>query len=162
MRDDDNLLDRPTRIYVAASVSAQGSAAALALQLVDAGFEVTSRWLRLDPSVRLDRLKDPGAAREHFHEWGAKDLDDVLSADTMIVLADVPSSSGGYHVELGIFLGLGRKNIIVVGARPNVFFHLPWIRFFANTLGLVEWLSAPAHGRVLPPQAEDYADGQLL
>jgi hypothetical protein len=123
----------------------QGRAAQLALQLVDAGFIVTSRWLRTDFFAR------PGESDwRRFVEFeecmGRIDVEDVRKSDTLIVLAHEPSASGGYHVELGMFLGAGKTNIIVVGNRPNVFYRTEHVRFTPNTKGLVEWLGSPEHG----------------
>jgi hypothetical protein len=79
-------------------------------------------------------------------EMGRIDVEDVLSADTLIILANQPSSSGGYHVELGLFLGAGKTNAIVVGERRNVFYWTEHVRFTHSVDGLVEWLQSPEHG----------------
>jgi hypothetical protein len=42
------------------------------------------------------------------------------------IFTDPPSSTGGYHVELGYALGLG-KPIHVVGPVHNIFYSLPHI-----------------------------------
>lgn len=136
----------PKNIYVAAPLTQQGEASRFALQLMDAGFNVTSRWLRRDFSTKpsKDNWESYKALEE---EMGRIDLEDVLRSDTLIILADKPSTSGGYHVELGIFLGAGRTNIIAVGNRPNVFFWLDNVRWTIGTEGLVEWLQDPRHGK---------------
>jgi hypothetical protein len=127
---------------------AQAQAARLALQLVDAGFNVTSSWLRKDFSDRPAEIIWRQFA-EYEARWCATDLADLRRSDTLVVLADEPSSFGGYHVELGFFLGAGRENIVVVGGdRPNVFFYADAVRWCPKIIDLVEWLLAKEHGKV--------------
>lgn len=141
---------KPHRIYVAASLAAQGDAAKLALQLKDAGFIVTSRWIRADFSHMINPNEAWAAHKAQQEQWGALDLNDLSDADTLVILANVPSSSGGFHAELGYFLGAGRKNIIAVGERPNVFFWTEDVRWKCSVNGLVEWLQSPEHGCYQP------------
>ena len=149
---------KPKAVYVAASLLNQAAAVQLADQLIAAGFTCTSRWLRRDFSTRLS--KDDWRARVALEEeMGNIDVEDVLRSDTLIILANTPSSSGGYHVELGLFLGANKPNIIVVGDRPNVFFWTDSVRYSPTTEGLVEWLKDPAHGYV-EPRYEPFDTGQ--
>jgi hypothetical protein len=139
---------RPQDIYLAASMRAQAQAARFALQLIDAGFNVTSSWLRKDFSDRPAETNWRQFA-EYEARWGATDLTDLQRSDTLVVLADEPSSHGGYNVELGFFLGAGRENVVVVGGdRPNVFFYADAVRWCPTIVGLVEWLLAKEHGEV--------------
>lgn len=141
---------KPKCIYVAATLAEQGRAAQFALQLIDAGFTVTSRWLRANFSARPGE-SDWRRFVEFEERMGRIDVEDVRKSDTLIVLAHEPSASGGYHVELGMFLGADKTNIIAVGNRPNVFYWTESVRFTPSTLGLVEWLASPEHGSNLPP-----------
>ena len=112
---------QPKNVYVAASLNNQEVALRFSLQLQDAGFQVTSRWLRRDFSKKPTKDDWPAyVALEE--EMGNINLQDLDRADTLVLLADVPSTSGGFCVELGYFLGARRTNIVVVGERPNVFF----------------------------------------
>ena len=139
---------KPKDIYVAASLLNQENALRFSLRLQDAGFQVTSRWLRRDFSKKPTKDDWPAyVALEE--EMGNIDVEDVLRSDTLIILANTPSSSGGYHVELGLFLGANKPNIIVVGDRPNVFYWLKDVRYTLGTEGLIEWLGDPAHGQKL-------------
>lgn len=158
----------PRNIYVAATISEQGVAARFALQLVDAGFCVTSRWLRNDfskvpniaelgdkinlhPQLLLNQEKRLWEQWKQYEiTWGEQDLEDLERADTLIVLAHEPSRTGGYHVELGYFLGARRDNIVVVGDRRNVFYWTSKVRWTKTTDGLVEWLGSGAHGCQAP------------
>ena len=149
---------KPKDIYVAASLLNQENALRFSLRLQDAGFQVTSRWLRRDFSKKPTKDDWPAyVALEE--EMGNIDVEDVLRSDTLIILANTPSSSGGYHVELGLFLGANKPNIIVVGDRPNVFFWTDSVRYSPTTEGLVEWLKDPAHGYV-EPRYEPFDTGQ--
>ena len=137
----------PRRIYVAAPMTEQGTAARLTLQLIDAGFYVTSRWLRKDFSDRPSK-DDFRKYAGYEAMWGLADMEDVAAADTLVVLAEQPSTHGGFHFELGYFLGLGKTNVVVVGNRPNVFFFTQHVRWTPIVAGLVEWLKNTGHGRV--------------
>ncbi len=146
---------KPLKIYVAAPLSNQLEALRFAIQLQDAGFCVTSRWLRNDFTKRpsppgaqhwtsAGLVLDPSTGLEYakYEEfWGEQDLADLRISDTLIVLADKPSTRGGYHVELGHFLGSGKTNIVVVGDRPNVFFWTRDVRWCKDTTYLIEWLA---------------------
>lgn len=148
---------RPKYVYVAASVANQTSALRLAMQLQRAGLEVTSRWLEFDFSTYAEM--NPfihTVERERCETWGKRDLEDLERADTLVLLADVPSSKGGFHVELGFMLGKGR-NVLVIGERPNVFYWTDEIRFLASLDGVVDFLMHPDHGKV-PQRIGEYSE----
>ncbi len=160
-REQDRLWildEKPRRIYVAAPLPNQLAALRFAIQLQDCGFTVTSRWLRADFGDR------PPQSRWYDYviyedKYCAMDLEDLAGADTLVILADQPSSTGGYHVELGHFLGSGKRNIIAVGDRPNVFFFADNVRWTKTTIGLVEWLLDESHGtREVAPHVKEYID----
>jgi len=139
---------RPRNIYVAASMNAQTEALRFALRLIDAGFSVTSSWLRKDFGNKPSPHKWQ-AYFEYEAKWGEVDLADLERADTLVVLANESSSSGGYHCELGYFLGAKRSNIVVVGDKANVFYFTSSVRWAPSDHDLVEWLCAPEHGEVV-------------
>jgi hypothetical protein len=131
------LPNRPEAIYIAASLDAQAAAMRLALQLIDAGFLVTSRWLRRDFSTRPSEWYK----RVPFEmEMCDIDVEDVMRADTLVILTDEPTTSGGLHVELGMFLGANKSNIVAIGKRLNVFFWHEDVQFMQNVETLVTWL----------------------
>lgn len=135
----------PNKIFVAASVANQAAACRLALQLSMAGFTPSCRWAMKDFST-VPSILEYGyvSFARHKVEWGMNDLEDLEAADTLIVLADVESTSGGFHSELGYFLGRGRTNILVIGGpRNNVYQWAPCIRYLSNNTNnacVVEWL----------------------
>ena len=142
--------DTPPRdVYVAAPMSQQGVAAQVALRLIDAGLNVTSSWIRKDFWDCPDRETSTKAFEEYEAHWGSVDLDDVRRSDTLVILATRPSTSGGYHVELGYFLGLGKTNVIVVVERSNPFFYTENVRWAKNDAALVVLLTFEA--AVAPP-----------
>lgn len=120
----------PKKIYVAAPTNRQHEALRVAFDLQCRGFEVTSSWLTFD--FNLQRPSDDAAEAERCRFWGQKDVEDLERADTLLLMAEYPSTSGGYHVELGYFLGAHRSNILVVGNRPNVFYHHHTVKYVDN------------------------------
>lgn len=59
-----------------------------------------------------------------------QDVEDVATADLVIVFTSPEGSSrGGHHVEFGLALGL-RKKLIVIGPRQSVFHWLPAVGQF--------------------------------
>ena len=138
---------KPKRIYIAASILANLAAAQLAIELIRAGFHVSSSWILHDHAA----LKAQGDLNEEKRnkinvEMCQQDIDDLAEADTLIILTYVPSTSGGLHVELGYFLGAKKTNVIVVGPRLNVFFWSKDVRYTSYGSGLVQWLQRPEHG----------------
>ena len=104
-------------IYIAAPYEMRDEAISVMHWLESQGHEVTSSWLRDgvfandDPTARLD-------------------LADIDRANLLLALN--PSEwrqrgSGGRHVELGYALALG-KQVVLVGARTNVFHYLDCVR----------------------------------
>lgn len=90
------------------------------------GYEVTSRWIFEGDGPVLgqdDLIVDPTLGEVP----GTECLADVKRADMVAVLTDIPSSTGGYHVELGYALALG-KSIAIVGPPLNVFHTLPTLK----------------------------------
>lgn len=148
------LLDSaPKKIFVSAATNNQHQALQVAMRLMKLGFEVTARWLEFDFN---EENSNPRREDGLNVEWGKKDLDDLIAADTLLVLANTPSTSGGYHVELGYFLGSG-KNIVVFGERRNVFFWTEAVRFTPNLDAAVEFLQDPNHGSPNDYGVEDAA-----
>jgi hypothetical protein len=91
-----------------------------------AGHEVTSRWLFAHSNAPVLDAANLAANLTAGVVPGTECLDDIKQADAVAVFTDAPSSTGGYHVELGYALGLG-KPIQVVGPVLNLFQTLPSI-----------------------------------
>jgi hypothetical protein len=127
-----------TTVYVAARFDTRDRLLEeVVLPLHAAGHEVTSKWLLAasdEPVLDADDLaKDVSAGVVP----GTECLDDIKRADAVVVFTDAPSSTGGYHVEFGYALGLG-KRIEVVGPPLNVFHALPSVTRHATVADFLE------------------------
>lgn len=99
-------------VYIAAPYPLREAAIAVMHRLEDAGFEVTSTWLKQE-----DKLEDA---------FARLDLADVDRADTLVALNPpewVSVGTGGRHVEFGYALAR-QKPIVMVGERGNIFHYL--------------------------------------
>lgn len=109
------------KVFIAASYAAIKDAREVAVQLEMRGHEVTSSW-----------LNEPF---DHFEEDWQKmacatiDFHDVERSDAFVVLTEVPSSSGGFHTEIGMALGM-RIPVYVLGPRNNIYLHIPGVKDF--------------------------------
>jgi nucleoside 2-deoxyribosyltransferase len=108
------------KVYLAARYSRMEEMRVHAERLKASGIEVTSRWI-----LGLHDKAPPALC-------ASDDIEDIRSADAVVVFADDPGhitgrpSRGGKHVEFGLALGLG-KPIYLVGRPENVFQHLPQV-----------------------------------
>jgi hypothetical protein len=107
------------------------------------GWEVTSSWIDSTATIPLGVNEltpvPPDAsetAREDYaiHHYEAvqaatKNLADLFRARVTIVFTRTPSTSGGYHTELGLALGAA-KRVIIIGPPLNVFHVLPVIEHY--------------------------------
>jgi nucleoside 2-deoxyribosyltransferase len=122
------MVDRD-RVYLAARYARASELFLHAMDLVSAGFVVTSRWIRGDHQASDEQLTaDPGLAER----FAAEDVEDLRRADIVISFTEEPRSGhsrGGRHVEFGMALALG-KRVLVVGHRENVFHCLPQVEYF--------------------------------
>lgn len=76
------------------------------------GHIVTSRWIDEDLSPEGDFA---GAAAK-----GLKDIEDIGMAFHVLFFTDVPSTTGGMHVEFGYALARGRT-LSIIGPLVNIF-----------------------------------------
>lgn len=104
------------KIYQAASFPNRESQRLLATELGKAGYPVTSRWLRAEHAVYA------GGDYRKGQVFAEEDLDDVKSADCLIVTTDGKEqlTRGGRHAETGAALALG-KPVIINGPIEQVF-----------------------------------------
>ncbi len=101
------------KIYIASTMHRQEEMRALIRPILEGrGHIVTSRWIDGE-----EESTDLGKWRE----WARMDIQDIRSADMILIFAGKESSAGGYHVELGYSLAAG-KEIIVLERRPNIFY----------------------------------------
>lgn len=106
---------------------------ALAEQVGELGWEVTSRWL----DVPVDTPENEENSRIH----ALKDIEDIERGD---VFVRMPSNghvrSGGRFTETGYALR-SDKPVIVVGPQETIFDALPQIIRLQTTEDLKRWLS---------------------
>ena len=141
-RVDASLRGRP-KVYVGASLKNAEKALRTALVLTNKGCDVTSTWLTLDVCEMRQTLN--AKELEQFDKnMGTVDMQDVLRSDVVLLLSDVDSTSGGLHVELGLALAAG-KRVVVVGKRPNVFYHVDQVKFFGYVENAVDFIQDSIH-----------------
>lgn len=99
-------------VYIAAPYPEREAAIQVMNQLEEAGFRVTSTWLKGD-----DELAD---------KYARLDLEDIRRSQIVVALNPRHfhnSGTGGRHVEFGYALALNRP-IVLVGERSNIFHYL--------------------------------------
>lgn len=105
------------KVYIAASMHAQAQVRQYAQELTDNNIECTSAWcdqkiinmpLPLESEVRQAAMKD----------YAIRDLDDIERAHVVVVYPDVPTSGGGFWLEMGYCIA-NKKPIIYAGSIVN-------------------------------------------
>lgn len=123
-------------VYLAASWKSQARMRGVRDWLEkDFGYKVQARWLdQQDQGIDTDLInKNP----ERAAECATADISDIVTADTVVLFTDEPSTTGGRHVELGLGIAFG-KHIVIVGPLENIFqavigiTHLPDFPAFTN------------------------------
>jgi hypothetical protein len=137
---------KPEKIYIAAAVTESSLVGKMTDVFEGCGFTVMNKWHKVDFSKKPSH-GDWDNFRDWSTRWGEQDLEDLRQSDTLVVVANAASTSGGYHVELGYFLGAGRENIVAVFGRPNVFYWTSKVRWLADAKNLVAFLTDTRHGR---------------
>lgn len=114
------------KIYIGGAFSARKRIANEAKYLIEAGHIVLSRWFNLDDPLEL--LPDGGVASILAEAKATRDVYDILEADIVIIDSLDKSTTGGYHVELGLALMrslIGRPlRVIHIGPYNNIFQNL--------------------------------------
>jgi len=139
------------KVYIAAPYPWRDSAIGQMRALEQAGFEVTSTWLR-----QIDVEADA---------YARLDLSDVARADVLVAINPPEwekGGTGGRHVELGYALAL-HKRVVLVGNASNIFHHLNDIVRVPTCYELIDALrnlpdriAQPAHDAAASIIAEFY------
>lgn len=125
------------KLYLSAMYSRGAEMRALAHSLIDAGHEITSRWIW--------SAYPEGSDPDHPHAayWAMVDYVDVYEADAIIHFAEtagtVGADSGGRLVEMGMALAKECK-CIVVGRGDCIFYRLPQVIRLADAGRVVDVL----------------------
>lgn len=116
------------RVYLAGSIARREEIKRYQEELRNEGFYITSRWLDDSfPHYSEGQMPHNVAAG-----CATRDMQDVLSADLVIVFSNgVSAPGGGRHVELGIALA-ARKTVLLVGPLEHVFHAYPGIVNFSS------------------------------
>jgi hypothetical protein len=104
-----------TRFYLAASWDAKTLMRKYRDELSIMGHKITSRWIG---SPDHEEGHTPGSLT-NMHR-GIMDREDIDECDVLLLFTDSPSTTGGYHVEFGYALGMG-KVTVVIGPYTNIF-----------------------------------------
>ncbi len=89
-------------------------------QLYATGHEITATWvLQWQPGEALG-VGELGGLPQVAIEARKACYDDIARAEATVFFTDQPSSTGGYHTELGFATALG-KQIHIVGSPCNIF-----------------------------------------
>jgi hypothetical protein len=111
-------------IYLAASWKLRSMMRVRRRELLALGHYVTSSWLNQDGPEAVSPNDSNAADPEHAAGCATADTIDLMLADMVILDTSVDSTTGGFHVELGLALA-AEKMIILVGPRLNIFHYLP-------------------------------------
>jgi len=104
------------KVYLGSSMANMARVRDLNEQLRELGLDVVSTWAA-EPPDRIARVAAIADARE------------LLSADMVVIDTTVPSSTGGWHSEIGLALASG-KTLAIVGPCTNIFAELATQKFY--------------------------------
>ena len=110
------------KVYIAAPFVNKAQAVEARDKFVEAGLDVTSRWLGEDLGLTTADL----GKTEHddvFQTRAAEDIEDILQSDVFVILN--LGVSEGKATEMGFAYALGIPVILVGERTVNVFYHLP-------------------------------------
>lgn len=141
-----DLLSRPPfnigdsmKVYVAGQLADQSAVVDAQRALIAAGHELTHDWSQ-DVEFTMDYASRP----EDSAQIAKTDLDGVMIADAVIVIASSPQPGRGLFVELGAALARAEmgllRHVVAVGTivHESVFYFHPRVRRVAT---VQEWLA---------------------
>lgn len=117
--------------YLAARYGRRDELRTYAALLMVAGIHCSSSWLN-ETSALTVRMRD--VKEDELREIALTDIKDIELADALVFFAEDQEKQpprGGRHVEFGYALARG-KEIHVIGARENIFHHLPHVTIHAS------------------------------
>lgn len=116
-------------IYLSSRFEHQAELRERRSQIEMIGHTVTSRWLDCltRPMVGTPEWTD------HMERWLAVELEDIDRCETLLLdtTVDMRGATGGAYVEFGYAIGR-RKNLWIVGSRPNIFCYHPDVLLFRD------------------------------
>lgn len=102
------------KIYIASFYDTRDRLRPICGLLEEMGYQVTSRWIR--------NQEDTKPSEEELGTYAQRDFDDIDAADMLILDTLDETPRGGREVELGY--AVGKKEIVIVGPKRNVFHRL--------------------------------------
>lgn len=129
-------------IYLAASWPQRKRMRDVAEHLQALGIMTTSRWIYSESESGMGPAEIAEGQKKAV-SGAIRDFQDINAAHRVAVFTDVPSSTGGFHVEFGYALSR-EKPIDIVGPALNVFYALrgPGIRHFPDATAWFDQLHA--------------------
>jgi nucleoside 2-deoxyribosyltransferase len=126
-------------VYLAAQYKRREEIAEYAAQLRSMKVQVTSTWLTetWSPSIQMKEVPE-----RELRNIALQDIRDIDEADSFIFFAEDQNQQpprGGRHVEFGYALAKG-KQMFVIGAKENIFHHLPWVSVHKDWLSFLDCL----------------------
>ena len=118
------------KVYIAASLPLLSFAKIVAEGLTAEGFDVVSTWHAGEPTVSFERMM-PHAEKATLAN---RCLEEIRSADALVLLYDGESQRHGSYLETGYALGLGKRVVAVAAMRSA----LPTILLLADGVTVAE------------------------
>lgn len=122
------------RAYVAGRFTGQARIKVEAQRLRDLGWKINASWL---DSVE----NDVGYSVEDGQRYANRDLDEILSADILVLDTLDESTTGGREVEFGYAYACD-KGLVVVGPHRNVFHYLEPVFHFDSWDEFISYVEA--------------------
>lgn len=143
---------KPRRIFLAAAFTAAEDMRRKRTAIQTLGHRVFGRWLDRKYKITDDDIlavdeeiyTDPATVSEiegYARTYAAENVADLCASDLFIVQPLPESSTGGFHTEFGIFIGLERE-IWIACNRRNVYAYLPGFRFFPTWTDVLKELAS--------------------
>ena len=107
------------KLYTASSFENRMNLHPMRERLTEMGHVVTSRWLDERPDIVAE-------------EAAATDLEDIRSADALVLWPDTDNFGPGRFIEFGYALALGLDVYVINAPARGIFFKLPVVRHFEN------------------------------
>lgn len=138
------------KIYLAAPFEERDVMLEIKAHLEANGGIVTSTWLTPDDSLSMNQLAKQSSTMHHECRVRAmKDVEDIAAADVGVLYKPKAihkkPTTGGHHVETGIFLATG-KPLFIFGDRENVFHYHPLVRVVSSLNELCQELHLGVQG----------------
>ncbi len=130
------------KVYIAGSIREVEQSRYVAKKLIELipGIEITSRWLHGKHSLSDTELTQLPNAKDLMAGFAIDDLEDLINAETVLLVTDNKFSHGGRHTEFGFALA-SNKRLVIYGPRENAFHYLEQVEQGTTIAEIVEILT---------------------